>query len=223
LQPHESALVTGGGRRLGFIIASTLKKMGFEVVIHQRSLSSIDKNSLYQQGYHVIEGDLRDNDCLLSLMSNAQRMVTYPLRIFINNAAIFGKSYHIDDYYEVNVKIPITLMMSFHQYCQHGHIINILDGDIFQNQPGLFDYQWSKKALYQVSMMLKDQLFPRIRINHIAPSMLLKSSNPIDDTFEQRRAKMAYPPTMDDFKKALSMCIKTSSLNGETIIVGRYM
>ncbi len=219
----ESALVTGGGRRLGLIMARLLKKKGFDVVIHHRSLSALELECLRDEGFHVIGGDLTNEDCVLSLIQKASDMSKKSLRLLVNNAAIFGQSYTIEDYYTVNVKSPAQLMKTFYLYCGHGHIINILDGDIFQNQSGLLYYQWSKKSLHDISMMLKDQFDPHVRINHIAPSMLLKNSHIIDDcSFEKRRLRMAHPPTIDDFKKAISMLIDTHSMNGQTIVVGHY-
>ena len=92
------ARVTGAAGFLGRHIVDELKKKGFEIATVVRPTS--DVKYLREKSVELIEGDLRDKDCIAAAAKNADVMVHAA-------AALRGKW---EDFYEVNVETTRMLL-----------------------------------------------------------------------------------------------------------------
>ncbi len=102
------------------------------------------------------------------------------LDLLINNASIFKKTDLLktspklfDENFNLHVKAPFFLTQAFSKKCKNGDVINLLDAKIIQNKTQYFAYLLSKKTLLHLTQMAALELSPRIRVNAIAPGLIL--------------------------------------------------
>jgi NAD(P)-dependent dehydrogenase (short-subunit alcohol dehydrogenase family) len=114
----------------------------------------------------------------------------------VNNASIFEPSSllsldveNLDRHFGVNFKAPFILTGIFAKLCGKGHIINILDTHITQNRTSHLAYLLSKKSLYDLTKLSAVSLAPQIRVNAVAPGLILppvgKRSDHLDRLAQQ--------------------------------------
>lgn len=88
---NRGAVVTGGGRGIGFATARTLASAGARVVVSARSVEQLEavKDELQQAGHEAwaIPCDVTDADQVEALARQARELVG-PVQILVNNAGI---------------------------------------------------------------------------------------------------------------------------------------
>lgn len=181
---HKAALVTGAGQRIGRAIALKLASLGYSIAAHynqsQKEAEALvrDVRALKQKA-EAFQCNLFDSDAVSSLIPNVRKK--FPgLAIVVNNASVFEKSdfrsssvKNLERYLAVHLKAPYILSQEFARLCKNGSVINILDTHIADNATGHFDYLLSKKALAELTRQSAVALAPNIRVNGIAPGLIL--------------------------------------------------
>ena len=66
-----------------------------------------------------------------------------------------------------------------------GLIVNMLDEAVLRPGPTIFSYTVSKAALAALTEMLAQALAPHVRVNGIAPGLILNSGHPSAEAFER--------------------------------------
>ncbi len=183
----RTAVVTGGAKGIGAMIATALARAGCEVFIVARDAEAGERlaTSLSAVGRcHFIQADLADAtqiDALAATLSGRLQS----LDILINNAGMFAASEigastaaQWDATMALNVRAPFLLVQAFLPLLeaaakQQGpaRVINI--GSIGGHAPqsnGAHAYGASKAALHQLTRMLASDLTARgINVNGIVP------------------------------------------------------
>ena len=73
---QRTVLITGGARRIGNVIAHTLHKSGFNVMVHYRSSSSAadtlikELNAIRKDSAASVQGDLLDINCIPGIIES---------------------------------------------------------------------------------------------------------------------------------------------------------
>lgn len=196
-QYKGAALITGAAKRIGKEISLFLSSYGYKVIIHYHQ-SKRDAQSLERQikkngqQCSIIQGDLTNEKQAAQLIGKAVQQ--YPdLNLLINNASTFKpssfKASSPDTLYE-NLKVhliaPYILMQQLNKVCRKGNIINILDTHITDNKTKHFDYLLTKKALFNLTQMAAVELSPNIRVNAVAPGLILPPVHKKDSYLNQR-------------------------------------
>ena len=179
-----TVLITGSSKRIGQAIALSLAEWGYNIALHfNESLDAAeDLAAIIRKKKGICEtfaADLSDRDDALSLIETVQKR--FPdLNVLINNASIFKPSKlttadlsRLDEHWAVNFKAPYILICEFARVCQKGKIINILDTHIVQNKTAHMAYLLSKKSLADLTKLAAVSLAPHIRVNGIAPGIIL--------------------------------------------------
>ena len=187
IKSKGAALVTGGARRIGHAIALSLAEQGFDIALHyfesQLEAQTVAK-SIRKKGVRceLFRCNLAQEKETLALTVQAATKFSN-LNILINNASIFIPSqFHRDDlklfndHWTVHVKTPFILTSEFARICKKGQIINILDTNIIRNKTSYVGYLLSKKALRELTQMAAVQLAPQIRVNAVAPGIILPAT-----------------------------------------------
>jgi len=179
-----AALITGGAKRLGKAIALTLAQRGFDIAIHyntNRNEAEATVKEIERLGRHcrLFAGNLADEDETKSLIPSVRKTFKN-LNFLINSASIFKTSgiatrdtALLDAHYAINLRAPYILTAGFAEQCKKGQIINILDTHITKNKTSHAGYLLSKKSLADFTKMSALHLAPRIRVNGIAPGLIL--------------------------------------------------
>ena len=178
------ALVTGGANRIGKGISLKLSSLGFDIALHhnasERAAQETAKEIRKQKSRCTIFScDLNNETQTKSLLTKIAR--SFPnITLLINNASIFepskllpGSLNTFNRHMNINLKAPYILTCAFAEKCKKGQIINILDTHITQNKTAHIAYLLSKKALESLTHLSATALAPSIRVNGIAPGVIL--------------------------------------------------
>ncbi len=179
-----TALVTGGAQRIGRALCLALASWGYKIAINYNS-SKKEAETLSQE-IQKQNGTCKIFPCNLSNESETANLIknvhqSFPdLSLLINSASVFEHSslrqLNLDDYHKnisLHVTAPLILCRDFANLAKKGQIINILDTHITQNKTPHFLYLLSKKCLYELTKMAAVELAPDIRVNGIAPGLIL--------------------------------------------------
>ena len=234
----KTALITGGAKRLGGAVTEALAGAGADVCIHYRN-SSEDAAELAEQvrcwGRRVwtVQCDLADTRDAASLLPRAMKQ-TGDVDILINNASIFPEStlmdFTEDEFHEninVNAMAPLLLGRAFAKREQAGHIINFLDTRIVSYDKAHAAYHLSKRMLFTLTRMMALEFAPAIRVNAIAPGLILPPEGKTEAYLEQyaHTNPMQTYGNPRDIAGAVLFLLTTGFITGQTIYVdgGRHM
>ena len=176
----KTAIVTGGGKRVGEAIVCALIEDGWTVVAH-----------VHHDGDAVADGavkavaDLCDPDCARRIFAAVEGAP--PVRLLVNNAARFAfdgfgslGAGELDAHMAVNVRAPMLLIDELAR--RHGGgdalVVNLLDAKLAAPNPDFLSYTLSKYALSGLTEVAARALAQRgIRVNAIAPALMLPSGD----------------------------------------------
>ncbi len=180
----QTALVTGGAKRLGRTIALTLAEAGANVVVHYRT-SETDARStvdaLQAKGVFAtaIQADLATPGAASDLYERAVEQAG-PISILINNASIFqaatlakSSEEELQTNIQLHATTPLQLARCMATADGKGSIVNLLDTRVAWHDPVHGAYCLSKRILAQQTAMLAVELAPAIRVNAVAPGPIL--------------------------------------------------
>jgi pteridine reductase len=194
----KTALITGGVRRIGAVIARGLHEAGMNLALHYRS-SAIEAEALadelnqrHPDSVLLLQGDLLDT---LSLPTLVERAVARwnRLDLLVNNASSFyptpiGKTTATqwDEILGSNLKAPFFLSQAAAPYLQaaHGNIINLVDIHAERPMGKHTLYCAAKAGLVMLTKSLARELGPTVRVNGIAPGAILWPEGGVSETLQ---------------------------------------
>jgi NAD(P)-dependent dehydrogenase (short-subunit alcohol dehydrogenase family) len=230
----RTALITGGGRRIGRAIALALARAGFAVVLHaQRSRADAEQLAATIVGEGgsaaVVLADLADHEAVRGLVPAAA--VFGALTLLVNNASVFEddeigslERAHFDRTIAVNLTAPLFLAQSFAAQVPAGRdasIINLVDQRVLRPTPRFFSYTLSKSALHMATTTLAQALAPAVRVNAVAPGPTLPSPRQTEAQFaaQATAVPMGQGPTPEDIAAAVVYLAGAASVTGVTLAV----
>ena len=146
--------------------------------------------------------------------------------LLINNASIFKKSSTFDTdedlfnkTFNINFKAPFFLIRDFAKYCKKGNIINILDTKITKNEFNYSVYTISKKCLLDLTLMTAKEFGPEIRINGIAPGLILPPSGKNKDYLLNKIQKIPLKKkgNLTDLSQAIEFLLNNQYFTGQIL------
>jgi NAD(P)-dependent dehydrogenase (short-subunit alcohol dehydrogenase family) len=224
MEKPGTAIVTGAGKRIGADIAAALGERGWTVLAHVRS----DGDDV-PAGAVAVAAELADPDCAEKIFAAAKGLP--PVRLLVNNAARFAwdgfgefDSGEFDAHMHANVRAPVLLMEELAARHSGGDalVVNMLDSKVVAPNPDFLSYTLSKHALLAASDLAARALAPKgIRVNAIAPALMLKSPGQSDENF---RAMHEHNPlrrgvTSADVIAALDYLIASPVVTGELLTI----
>lgn len=195
--PRPVALVTGGAKRVGAVIAHTLHAAGYDLALHCRHSVSEAKalaDELCTQrsdSVLILQAELADTQALPRLVDDT--LARYGrLDALVNNASAFYPTpvgtATLDQWNELfasNAQAPFFLTQAAVPALRasHGAVVNIVD--IYATR-AIADhpvYVMAKGALVAMTHTLALDLAPDIRVNGVAPGAVMWPSDgkPYDD------------------------------------------
>lgn len=226
------ALITGGAKRIGKAIAFALASNGTNIVIHYRSSEKEAENIAKElEDYNVKAWIIQAN---LSISSEAENLIpnirkeTGDIHILINNASIFDKNKLTNFSTEVlmeNIRInalaPLLLARSFAEQGIEGNIINFLDTRIVEYDKEHAAYHLSKLMLFSMTKMMALEFAPLIRVNAIAPGLILPPTG--QDISYLEKLSVTNPlkkvGSPDDITNAVLFLLSSDFITGQVIFI----
>lgn len=224
MEKPGTAIVTGAGKRIGADIAAALVERAWTVLAHVRR-----EGDEVPAGAESIGAELDDPDCARKIFAAARHLP--PVRLLVNNAARFAwdgfgefDPQEFDAHMHSNVRAPILLMQEM-AVCHSGGdalIVNMLDSKVVAPNPDFLSYTLSKHALLAASDLAARALAPKgIRVNAIAPALMLKSGGQTDENFRAVHARnpLGRGITSGDVIAALDYLIASPAVTGELLTI----
>ncbi len=219
----RTAIVTGAGKRVGAQIARALIDDAWTVVAHVHHAADE-----VPDGAIKVVADLAEVDCAERIFGAAADLP--PARLLVNNAARFAwdgfgefDPAQFDAHMAVNVRAPALLIERFAAQ-RHGDadslIVNLLDSKLRAPNPDFLRYTLSKQALCGLTELAARALAP-VRVNAIAPGLMLRSSGQSEENFRAMHADnpLRRGVTPADVVGALRYLIGAPCVTGEVLII----
>ncbi|NLU16049.1 MAG: dihydromonapterin reductase [Serratia liquefaciens] len=198
MEPHNSApvLITGGARRIGLALARSFLQRDIPVIIAYRS-SYPALSELKKLGATCIQGDFATNDGIYRFAEQV-RQTAPKLRAVIHNASAWQA-----ESAEVPPEQVMAAMLQIHVYtpyllnqllepCLLGQgqagadIIHLTDYVVEKGSDKHIAYAASKAALDNMTRSFARKLAPEVKVNAIAPALII--FNPGDDEHYRQQA-----------------------------------
>ncbi len=227
------ALVTGGARRVGAAISRALASGGMHVAVHyHHSASDADGlvAELRGQGLQAtaFAGDLSQPDVPAQIVHRVADQLGR-LDVLVNSAAnmlrtpIGAVSIEAwESIFSLNVRAPFfTTQAAAERMKAGGVIVNIADLAAFENWKGYIPHGMSKAAIVQLTRASAHALAPRIRVNAIAPGVVLLPEGWDEDSAAHLTATtpLRRVGTPDDVVQALLYLVNATFVTGEVLVV----
>ncbi|MDX8386831.1 MAG: pteridine reductase [Gallionella sp.] len=235
----KAILVTGGAKRVGAAICRRLHSAGASIAIHYRS--SVQEaqalrdelNELRNESAEIFQADLLNLEALPRLINEVTSKFGQ-LDVLVNNASSFYPTSlaeidnkHWDDLIGTNLKAPLFLAQAAAaELCRHhGCIVNIADIHAERPMRGHLLYSAAKAGLVALTKGLAQEMGPQVRVNAIAPGVIIW---PESDTWQdpEQRSKIVAHTLLkregepDDIAKAVKFLIAEAPyITGQVISV----
>lgn len=225
-----TALVTGASRRIGKAVCLHLANLGYNIALHyNKSKKDSQKlqNEIQNKGVecNLFLCDLTNEKQITEFIHKVYRK--FPdLNILINNASSFNKSKLKSEkisLFKENIKIhliaPFIFTRDFAKKVKKGIIINILDTNITKNSTEYFSYLLSKKALAELTKLSAIELAPHIRVNGIAPGLILAPTRAKKGHLKKRSKNVPLKRigSIKDITNTLQFLMETDYITGQII------
>ncbi len=235
---EERVLVTGGARRLGRSAALAFAREGAELLIHyhdaaeeaEETVRCIEEGGGRASSYRAdlaVEGG---GEALFRNLEADRRLPS----ILINSASVYGTNTwktvgwkELERDAALTAWAPLELSRSFAARVEEGCIINILDARMVDYDSQHLSYHLAKRDLFTLTRILAIELAPNIRVNGLAPGIVLPPGNTPEKQLEAFRQatllqRMGNP---EDVAKALIFLAESSFITGEVLFVdgGRHL
>jgi pteridine reductase len=233
-------LVTGAARRLGAAIAHSFASATDAIVLHHGN-SPADAESvaieLRARGalVHVVQADLADVAAPAFLVDEAMR-VFGALDVVVSSAsvmewqdfdAVTPNTWNRAS--DINLRAPFFLMQAAARVMREGGcIIQISDHLAFETIfPKLIPHQVTKSALTQLIRVVASAVAPRLRVNAVAPGLVMAPDDFTDDALANflKDVPLARSGSPADVVQAIHYLVAATYVTGTVLSVdgGRHL
>ena len=233
-------LVTGGARRVGAAIVRSFAARGDSLVIHYGASASEAESfaaSLRAQGtkVHLVQADLTDATAPEHVVSEAMRAFG-KLDVVVSSASVMSRHAFEEvtpDQWDVveaiNLRAPFFLMQAAARVMSDGGVIvQMSDHLAFETIfPDLIPHQVTKSALTQLVRTVAAKLAPRIRVNAVAPGLVMAPEGLSGEKLQRflDDVPLARSGNTDDVVQAIHYLVDATYVTGITLPVdgGRHL
>ena len=225
MSQDRTAIVTGASKRVGREIAAALLDEGWTVIGHVHH-----ETDEIPDGVVMAVADLRDPSAADKIFDAAKALP--PVGLLVNNAARFAwdgfTEFDPDEFsahMDINVRTPALLIERFaaaHQGRGDALVVNLLDSKLAAPNPDYLSYTLSKQALAGLTDLAARALASRgIRVNGIAPGLMLRSSGQSEENFELMHADNPLHRGVEpaDVVGAIRYYVGAPCVTGQVIVV----
>lgn len=183
----KTALVTGGGIRLGRAFALAMAKEGANILVHYNNSQEPAEETaelVREQGVQAftISADFNNMEAVERVFPQTNQFFNH-VDILINSAAIYLKGTGLETdrdtwekQFRINLQAPFILIKTFAQQLpenMRGRVLNIADAQILQYKPDHFAYRLTKHAVVEMTRLFAIELAPQICVNALGLGIML--------------------------------------------------
>lgn len=236
---HETAIVTGGAKRIGAAVARALAEDGWDLVLHYNS-SADEASALAAElraggaGVALVAADLADPAAAVAIMAAADSLS--PPGLLVNSASRFAYD-RIEDFtaadfdlhMAINLRAPALLIRAFAEAVSTRRpdelgaalVVNLLDAKLAALNPDYFTYTLSKIGFDGLTELAARSYAPHLRVAGIAPAVTLVSGPQSRENFDAVHAMnpLRRGVAVEDIVAALRFIIATPTYNAQTVVL----
>lgn len=240
-----TALVTGGGARIGRDISLYLARRGYDVAVHFNT-SAEGANEVADQirdmgrASAAIGANLLDLDATDALVPQASEALGAPLDLLVNSASIFeydtlesASRESWDRHMGSNLRAPLHLIQAFAAQAPDvgedaggepiatASVINMVDQRVVKLTPKFTTYTLAKAGLWTLTQTAAQALAPRIRVNAIGPGPTVKGTRQSEAHFAKQRAGtvLGRGSNPEDILAAVGYLVDSPAVTGQLLCV----
>ncbi len=243
-------LITGAAQRVGLHCALGLQRAGYQVIATYRQPKA-GVEQLLQAGVICLPLDVQpDSDLVLQVSELANTVSAFcqqhqlPLRALIHNASSWaGESEPatnlldqltadaavFDDMFRIHTKLPYLLSRALAPLLlqQTADIIAISDFAVTTGSCNHMAYAASKAALENLVLSLARQLAPQVKVNAIAPALLMFNQGDPDDykAYTLKKSLLEIEPGPGEVLQSIFYLLQSRYITGRVLALdgGRHL
>ncbi|MET0251815.1 MAG: SDR family oxidoreductase [Novosphingobium sp.] len=235
IEPRPVALVTGGWRRIGAAIAGRLAVAGYDLALHAHRAETFDPGLIAELAAlgartHGLAGELADPAVGERLIAEAVTAFSRAPSLLVNCASKFSEggwqdlsADALDEHFRVNLYAPVLLTRAFARAlgAGEGSVVMILDQRVRNPVPDQVAYSLSKQALAEAVRTLARSLAPRVRVNAVAPGLVLPTDDYDDAQWRRLTALMPLETlaTPEQIADAVAWLASARAVTAQTVFV----
>ena len=227
------AIVTGAGHRLGSYFASSLARSGYAILLHYHSAQSqildvVERLKTFGSPVYPIKADLLDTEQIHDMWTTIDNL-PHRVEILINSAAIMRQSdirtmsqTDFDQTMAINLRAPLLCSQeAAKRMIDGGLILNISDIGAGKNWLNYPAYSISKAALEVLTRIMAKALAPNIRVNAIAPGLVLPPENAKDGLWDNliKKVPLKRSATPEEITSMLEYLITNRYITGQVMTI----
>lgn len=234
------ALVTGAGRRVGRAIATALGQRGMHIAVHYNGSAEGARETaadIESAGGRatLFQADLSQPAAPDSLVNEVAETLG-GLDVLVNSAAIMQRTpldsvtpADWDATFAINSRAPFFASLAAHRHMAQrgGAIVNIADLAGLETWPAYIPHGLSKAVVMQMTRALAKTLAPSVRVNAVAPGVIMLPEGWGADIGERlrRTTPLKRLGSPNDVVGAVVYLLEADFVTGETIVVdgGRHV
>ncbi len=234
------ALVTGAGRRVGRAIAVALGAQGMRVAVHYNEsvAGARDTAGIIEDAggsAALVRANLTDVTACEQLI-DALVLEHGELHTLVNSAAVMMRTPvgsvgegDWDAMFALNIRAPFFLSQHAAPALRlaGGNIVNIADLAAFETWSGYVPHGITKAAIVQMTRALAHAMAPEVRVNAVAPGVVLLPDgfDPAEAEHLRRTTPLRRIGSPEDVSDAVLYLVRAEFVTGEIIKVdgGRHV
>jgi pteridine reductase len=234
------ALVTGAGRRVGRAIATGLGRRGMHVAVHYNGSATGARETAAEietagGRATLFRADLSEPSAPATLVDEVAASLG-GLDALVNSAAIMQRTplatvtpAEWDAMFAINARAPFFAALAAGRQMadRGGVIVNIADLAGLETWPAYIPHGLSKTVVVQMTRALAKTLAPAVRVNAVAPGVIMLPEGWEAETGERlrRTTPLKRLGSVNDVVGAVIYLLEADYVTGETIVVdgGRHI
>ena len=227
------AVVTGAAHRIGLAIALELARQGYAIGLHyHRSAEKVEAAAEQVRAMgapvYLLPADLSDPAQVEDLFLRIATL-GHPLKVLVNSAAVMPRGdlrempvEEWDGTLDLNLRAPWLCAKAAARLMEGGGcIVNISDtgaNKLWTTYPA---YTVSKSALETLTRLLAKALAPQVRVNAVAPGLILPSAEVPGEVWQRLvdRLPLKTAGSPEDVARAVLFFVQNSYVTGQILAV----
>ena len=234
---EKTVFITGGAKRIGASMANYFHERNYKVVFHYNKSEkeaenlSRELNEKEADSCFTIQSDFSSQESIESTVNEFYK-VSKEINVLINNASSFyptpiqnATEEQWNDLLDTNITTPLFLIKGFQKGLKRtkGSVINISDSLAPRGIKNFSLYSSAKGALETLTKSLAKELAPEVRINAVAPGIILWPENGEIDEEEKnnilKKVDLGRAGNPMDISSAVYFLTGANYITGQTLRV----
>lgn len=232
-EAHPLAIVTGAAHRIGLAIALELARQGYAIGLHyhrssEKAAAAEEQVRALGVPVYPLPADLSEPVQVENLFLRIASL-GHPLKVLVNSAAVMPRGdlrempvEEWDSTLDLNLRAPwLCAKFAARLMEAGGCIVNISDtgaNKLWTTYPA---YTVSKSALETLTRMLAKALAPSVRVNAVAPGLILPSADVPGEVWQRlvERLPLKTPGSPEDVARAVLFFVQNPYVTGQILAV----